>query len=196
MSRIIASMSMSLDGFIAGPEHRIDEVFSWHHSGDEVIPVTIGDQPYEFKVGPVNAEYIRRTWGECGAILCGRALFDMTGGWGGRHPVDRPIVCYSRGVPEGWEDRDEVVFADTIEEAAAVAKKLAGDGFVGTSGTRTVANLLNAGLLDGIEVNLVPYLLGKGHRFFDGLSTTPIALDGPEVIEGEGVTHLRYTVRK
>lgn len=88
------------------------------------------------------------------------------------------------------------VFRDTIEEAAAVARELAGDKYVGTSGTRTVANLLNAGLLDGIEVNLVPYLLGEGHRFFDGLKGMPIALDGPEVIEGEVATHLRYTIRK
>lgn len=196
MSSIIASMSMSLDGFIAGPEHRVDEVFSWHHNGDTTVPVTIGDRLYEFHVGPVNAEHLRRTWGECGAILCGRGLFDLTGGWDGHHPVDQPIVCYSRGIPEGWEDRDDAVFCDTIEEAAAVAKKLAGDKYVGVAGTRTVANLLNAGLLDGIEVNLVPFLLGEGHRFFDGLRTTPIALDGPVVVEGEGVTHLRYTLRK
>jgi len=196
MATIVASMSMSLDGFIAGPEHQIDQVFSWHQSGDVAIPVTIGSKDYTFNVGPVDAKYLTESWAEVGAILCGRGLFDLTQGWGGAHPVGQPIVCYSRGIPEGWEDRTEVTFADTIEGAAEAARKIAGDRLVGVSGTRIVAELLNNGLLDAIDISVVPVLIGKGLRFFDGLKTTPLALDGPTVIEGEGATHLRYTVRK
>lgn len=196
MATVVASMSMSLDGFIAGPEHQVDQVFSWHQSGDVAIPVKIGTQDYTFNVGPVDARYLREQWAEVGAILCGRGLFDLTQGWGGRHPVDQPIVCYSRGIPEGWEDRDEVTFVDTLEGAVEAARKIAGDGMVGVSGTRITAALLNAGLLDEIEIQVVPCLIGEGHRFFDGLTKTPIALDIPKVVEGEGVTHLRYVVRK
>ncbi|MEV0647707.1 deaminase [Phytomonospora sp. NPDC050363] len=187
-------MSMSLDGFIAGPEHRVDEVFSWYQNGDIELETNMAE--FRFHVGEANARYLREAWGRIGAILAGRALFDITGGWGGTHPAGQPTVVYSREIPDGWENTEMMRFAPTLAEAAALAREIAGDKMVGTSGTRTVAGLLNEGLLDGIEVNLVPYLLGEGHRFFDGLKNTPIALTQPTVVEGEGVTHLRYDLRK
>lgn len=193
MTEIIASMSVSLDGFVAGPNHDITHVFAWHQTGEVEIPAPAA--PRSFMLGPKNAAYLRSIIDGCGAILSGRALFDMTNGWGGTHPMGVPLVVYSRDVPEGWEDSD-VVFRDTIEGAAAAAKEIAGAGkYVGASGTRTVANLLNAGLLDRIDMNVVPVLLGSGNRYFDGLTTAPIALDEREIIEGEGVTHVRYRVR-
>ena len=192
MAEIIASMSVSLDGFVAGPEHDVSQVFAWYGSGDVEVPTP----SWTYKLGPKNAEYLRDVLATCGAILAGRAVFDMTDGWDGQGPMGLPVVVYSRDVPAGWEDSD-FVFCDTIGKAAATAKEIAGEGrFVGTSGTRTVRNLINAGLLDGVEMNVVPVLLGSGHRFFDGLEGTPIALEGPtRIIEGEGVTHMRYRVR-
>jgi len=78
----------------------------------------------------------------------------------------------------------------------ARAKGVAGDKIVSVASATIAQQCLNAGLLDEIVVDLVPVLLGTGIRFFDNLSGAPIELNGPRVIEGTGVTHLYYRVRK
>ena len=75
------------------------------------------------------------------------------------------------------------------------AKATAGEGWVGVAGPNIAQQCLNAGLLDEVRVNLVPVLLGEGIRYFDNVSTAPVALEGPSVIEGTGVTHLIYRVK-
>lgn len=82
------------------------------------------------------------------------------------------------------------------ESAVKQACEVAGDKVVAVATPSITQQLLDAGLLDEITVDLVPVLLGEGTRFFDNLATVPVKLDGPTVIEGTDVTHLRYRVRK
>jgi dihydrofolate reductase len=82
-----------------------------------------------------------------------------------------------------------------VESAVAQAKVVAGDKIVAVASANIAQQCLNARLLDGLSVNLVPVLLGKGIRFFDNLSGAPVELEDPQVIEGTGVTHLYYRVK-
>ena len=130
-------------------------------------------------------------------MVCDRRVFDLTGGWGGNHPTGVPVFVVTHTVPEGWprEDAPFTFVTDGVESALAQAKTVAGDKVVAVATPSIAQQCLNEGLLDGIQVNLVPVLLGQGIRFFDNLGATPIELEDPEVVEGTAVTHLYYRVR-
>jgi dihydrofolate reductase len=81
--------------------------------------------------------------------------------------------------------------------AVATAKEIAGDKNVGVNGGQMARQCLDAGLLDDVHVDLVPVLLGGGTPFFSELGTKPVQLDGPtKAVEGTGVSHITYAVRK
>ncbi|MGV9772310.1 dihydrofolate reductase family protein [Streptosporangium sp. NPDC003464] len=124
--------------------------------------------------------------------------FECFVGWGGNHPMDVPVFVVSHSVPDGWprEDAPFTFVGDGIESALAQARAVAGEKMVGVATATLTQQYLNAGLLDEIWVNLVPVLLGRGIRFFDNLAGAPIELEGPTVVEGSGVTHLCYRVRR
>jgi dihydrofolate reductase len=151
------------------------------------------------RMTPQSAEQWRELAEETGVLVVGRHLFDMTGGWGGNHPLGTPVVVVTHSVPDGWP-RDDAPFTfvtDGIESAIARAKEIAGDKVVGVNGGTVARQCLNAGLLDEVWVDLVPVLLGGGTPFFDELTGAPVDLDGPySVVQGVAVTHLRYRVRK
>jgi dihydrofolate reductase len=129
-------------------------------------------------------------------MLTGRRTFDKADGWGGQHPWG-PAFVLTHDVPAGWPRPGSTVefVTDGIESAVARAKDAAGSKSVGVHGAETIQECLAAGLLDEIHVDLAAVLLGSGVRLFDHLSNTPMMLGDPRVIDGVGVTHLRYPVR-
>ena len=130
--------------------------------------------------------------------MTGRRTFDLTDGWGGRHPLDVPLFVVSHTVPQEWVyERSPFTFVtDGLESALEQAKAVAGDKDVGVVGANIVQQCIRAGLLDEIHVDLVPILLGDGVRLLDHLGTEPIELEITRVIEGAGVTHLTFRVVK
>src|SRR5437588_13064468 len=197
MGSVIAHMAMSLDGFIASLDDQPGPLFDWYEAGEVATP-TAGER-LTFHTDPASAEILSTMMGRAGALICGRRLFDLTGGWGGQHPAGCPVVVVTHAVPEGWP-RDDAPFTfvtDGIERAVEKAGDIAGDNVVGVNGGTIARQCLNAGLLDEIWVDLVPVLLGHGTPFFDQLVGAPVELEGPtSVAEGNRVTHLRYRVRK
>jgi dihydrofolate reductase len=196
MSKVIANMSMSLDGFVADPDDGIDQVFAWYGSGDVAVPTAV--EWATFRTSEASAGVLRHGLATIGALIGGRRLFDLTGGWGGMHPMGVPVFVVTHSVPTDW-DHPEAPFTfvtDGIESAVAKAKAAAGDKDVAVASPTIVRQCLDAGLLDAVQVDLVPVLLGKGIPFFGELATGPVPLDGPTVVEGEGVTHLTYRVRR
>ena len=151
-----------------------------------------------FQVSPPSADHLRGLVAETGTMLTGRRTFEVAGGWDGRHPWDVPAFVVTHQVPEGWpRPRSTVEFVtDGIESAVARAKAAAGPKNVGVHGAQTIQQCLDAGLLDELHVDLAAVLLGGGVRLFDDLANTPAVLGNPTVVAGEGVTHLRYPVRK
>jgi dihydrofolate reductase len=198
MSKVYTGASMSLDGYIAGPnESGFEHLFQWYGNGDVEVPTAKPEMTP--RMTDVSAAHFRGLIGMTGALVVGRKLFDHTGGWDGNHPMAVPVVVLTHSIPDGWP-REGAPFhfvTDGIEAAVAKASELAGDKVVGVNGGTIARQCLDAGLLDEIWVDLVPVLLGAGTPFFEQLGTAPVPLEGPvSVQEGTAVTHLRYRVAR
>jgi dihydrofolate reductase len=197
MTKICTGASMSLDGFIAGPsESGFDKLFQWYGNGDVERPTTHADMTMQLT--QVSYDHLESYLANVGAFVVGRHLFDMTSGWGGIHPLDKPIVVLSHSdrTPEGWTGDEPFTFvSDGIEAAIAKAREIAGGQDVGLNAGTIAAQALDAGLLDEVWVDLVPVVLGGGTPFFKGLVGGPVDLEGPlSIAQGSAVTHLRYRV--
>jgi dihydrofolate reductase len=197
MSKVVAIMSMSLDGYVADLNDDVAEVFDWYSNSGDIEFHTGGSDPMRFKVSGPSAEHLRGLWSELSAVLTGRRTFDKAEGWGGNHAWG-PAFVLTHHIPEGWPRPSSTVHfvTDGIESAMNQAKAAAKGKSVGVHGADTIQQLLKAGLLDEIHVDIAAVLLGSGVRLFDHLAGTPAVLGNPTVIAGVGVTHLRYPVRK
>ena len=197
MSKVVAIMSMSLDGYVADSNDGVANVFDWYMNSGQVEFHTGGSDPMTFKVSAPSAGHLRHLWSELGAVLTGRRTFDKAQGWGGNHAWG-PAFVLTHHSPAGWPRLDSTVrfVTDGIESAVSQAKAAAAGKSVGVHGADTIQQLLGAGLLDEISVDVAAVLLGSGVRLFDHLAGTPAVLGNPTMIQGVGVTHLRYPVRK
>ncbi len=196
MTKVYTGGTMSLDGYISGPgETGFEHLFQWYGNGDVEMPTTHPEMTW--RLAPQSADHLKAVIDMTGVLVVGRRLFDITSGWGGNHPMGKPVVVVTHQVPDGWprEDAPFTFVSDGIESAIRTAQRIAGDKVVGVNGGTIARQCLNAGLLNEIWVDLAPVLLGGGTPFFDELAIAPVTLDGPlSVIEGKGVTHLRYRV--
>jgi len=199
VSTTVLDMSISLDGFIAGPNegpgnglgdggHRLHE---WLIAGADADHARIA-RP-EGVNGQVFDEMLAT-----GAVVAGRGTFEPAGGWRGDHHDGVPIfILYRRqpGIDIGqWP---LVTAVDDVASAMTQAKMAAGTRNVLVHGAGVARLALAAGVLDELELHVVPVLFGQGRRLFDGLAAEQIELERTRVLEGEhGVTHLRYRVRR
>jgi dihydrofolate reductase len=203
MGKVILDITMSLDGFIAGPndgpERPLGEggerLFAWYYGGDTDYEMPSGTMT--FKVSPASAELLQEVQ-TVGALVTGRRTFDIANAWGGRHPVDVPVFVVTHTVSQEWvyEGSPFTFVTDGVESAVEKAKKAAGDKNVGVGAASIAQQCIRAGLLDEIQIHLAPVLLGDGIRLFDHLGTEPIELESTRVIDTPGVTHLRFRVAK
>ncbi|MBD8078373.1 dihydrofolate reductase family protein [Cellulosimicrobium arenosum] len=195
---VTTSASVSLDGFIAGPgETGIEHLFEWYDAGTEVFPSA--NPGVSFNLSAADHAYLTAAMARIGALVVGRHLFDITDGWGGTHPLDKPVVVLTHHVPHDWVAAHPAApfrFVTTgIEDAVAAGHEAAGGLDVAVNAGRMASQALAAGLLEEVVLDVVPVLLGGGVPFFDDLGAAPRLLDGPEITPGERVTHLRFSVR-
>jgi dihydrofolate reductase len=196
MSKVIAIMSMSLDGFVADPNDGVAEVFDWNFSGDVEVNVG-GADSMTLKLSKASAEHFRSLSSELGAVITGRRTFAVADGWGGNHAWG-PAFVLCHQIPAGWPRPNSTVHfvTDGIEGALERAKAAAGHKSVAVHGAQTIQQLLNQGLVDELQIDIAAVLLGSGVRLFEKLVHSPAVLGNPTSIQGVGVTHLRYPVRK
>jgi dihydrofolate reductase len=196
MSKVVALMSMSLDGFVADSNDGVDEVFDWYMNSGDVEFHTGGSDPMTFRVSRPSAIHLRELWSELGALISGRRTFDKANGWNGNHAWG-PAFVVTHSIPEGWPRTNSTVHfvTDGIESAVKKAKAGAAGKNVAVHGADTIQELINARLLDELYIDISAVLLGSGVRLFDNLADAPIVLDNPSIIAGVGVTHLRYPIR-
>ncbi|MDT5037706.1 MAG: hypothetical protein QOE03_2891, partial [Micromonosporaceae bacterium] len=185
-------------GYISGPaETGFDKLFRWYNNGDTTMPTTHAD--LTFRLSEVSAQHVRDVVEETGVLVVGRRLFDLTDGWGGDHPLGRPVVVVTHSVPAGWprEGAPFTFVTDGIESAIETARGIAGDRAVAVNAGTIARQCLDADLLDEVWIDLVPVLLGGGTPFFDHVKGAPVELVGPiSAVQGIDVTHLRYRVRR
>lgn len=193
MGKVVLYASVSVDGFIADDDDQPGPVFDWLTSGD--VPL---DESGVLTVSPASRDHTLRYWREIGATVVGRHVFDLTDGWGGVPPAGVPyvVVVTHRPPPEGWDPEAPFHFVDGIEAAMAKAQELAGDRVVEVAAGDVGGQVLAAGLVDEVRMDVAPVVMGSGKRFFGSVSAQHL-LDGPDdVVQGDRVLHLTYRVRR
>jgi dihydrofolate reductase len=202
MGKITTGFSMSLDGFVAGPNDGPDNslgdggdrLFTWYFSGDTIVEVPLGEG--NMNMSREGGDMVKEAARTAGVLVTARRTFDIAHAWGGRHPMDVPIVVLTHRIPSEWvKDGSPFTFVtDGIESAIQKAREIAGDKDVVIGAPSVVKQALNAGLLDVIHIDLVPLLLGSGIRLFDALQIDPVDLRLDDAKLGSGVLHLTYSV--
>jgi len=204
MTRLVADITMSLDGFVTGPGdapgrglgERGEVLHNWVMGGPWTYA---GDHP--FAPLDVDRDVLMATLGSIGAGIIGRRMFDITGGWGGNPPggKDARYFVLTHSVPEEWVRPDSpfTFVTDGIDSALAQARSAAGEKDVGIGGgANVIQQYLAAGLLDELRLHVAPVLLGSGRRLFDHLGDQTIELERTRVVESPYATHLFFTVRR
>ena len=198
MGNVAAGQSVSLDGFIAGPNDGPGnplgdgggKLFEWMSAGVERVGPDDRFKP------PPRSRVVFEEMFDCAAIITGRRTFDIANGWNGHHPIGAPFFLLTHHPPAEHvgPGSDGTVVTDGIESALEQARAVAGEKTIAVGAADVAQQYLRAGLLDEIHINLVPVLLGGGVRLFDNLEGVQFSLQCTRVIESEGVTHLRYRV--
>ena len=200
MSATVLYMSMSLDGFITGPNERPDNPLGdgGHRLHEWFMPDADADhKEVSGRLAGVNGQVVDEFMAT-GAVVAGRGTFEPAGGWGGDHHDGVPIWVLSRREPgidvSQWP---LVTYVHDVRTAMTEAKRAAGDKNVLVHGAAVAQLALAAGVLDELEIHLVPVLLGQGRRLFDHLGPEHIELERTRILKGEAdVTHLHYRVQR
>lgn len=194
MSKVFLDLSMSLDGFTAGPNVGVE-----HPMGVE--GERLHDWMFAGKTEEEATAFQNEGFRHVGAVIIGRRTVDLgIEPWGDNPLFHAPCFVvtstpHEKIVKEGGTSYTFIT--EGIESALEKAKAAAGGKDILVLGGANIAQqYLEAGLLDEIQINLVPLLLGDGTRLFDNLATKPVELETIDVIQGSGVTHLKFRVLK
>jgi dihydrofolate reductase len=194
MSGIRVDMTMSLDGYVTGPDDGPDapmgvggfRLFNWLDKRDDPGPS-----------GDVFAESLATR-----ALISGRRTYELAGGWGGDHHNGVPIFVLTHEIPDEAPP-GTVRYVTDVAECAALARDAIGDGAAMVHGAGAAQALLRAGELDELDLHVVPVLLGRGRRLFDHLAAEHVELELVRQVRtrevddpGQHVLHLRYRIRR
>ena len=214
MGTVIMHNVVSVDGFIADKDDDVGPLHDWYFSGD--VPLTDRDEdgPGDgsgdgsgdfdhsgsgsgFKVSKESAEYVRPMWQSIGVIVMGRHLFDLVNGWEGQPPAgDHVVVVSHRPKPEGWHPEASYHFVEDVTAAIDTAQRLAGDRTVSVNAGEVGSQILAAGLVDEVAMDVVPVVFGSGKRYFANIDGQQLLEDPHVVIQGDRVLHLKFKVRR
>jgi dihydrofolate reductase len=193
VSAAVLYMSMSLDGYIAGPNDEPSNPF-----GDD------GQRLHDWFVGP-DGEFFRPSgpagqlmdeWNATGAVVVGRRTAEYVDHWGGdHHGVPIFVPSHPPPGPAAAKYPSVTYVTDGIESAIAQAKAAAGNRDVLVHGAYTAQRALEAGALDELQIHQIPVLFGGGRRLFEVLPSR-VELETLSVIDTPEATHIRYRVRR
>jgi dihydrofolate reductase len=188
MGIVIYDKSMSLDGYIAGANMRVEAGL-----GDD------GERLHDWAFkDPAGMELILREVDNLGAVICGRRTYDMSiPHWGDGGPTGEarvPLFVLSHGVPDDVPAGGVYTFVDDLETALARARETAGDRNISVMGADVGRQLIDAGVIDEISVHLVPVLFGSGTPLFGEGVDQHVTLEFVGSSESPHATHLRYRV--
>ncbi|MET9251947.1 dihydrofolate reductase family protein [Nonomuraea sp. NPDC003709] len=193
MGKVVMYGTVSVDGFIADENDQVGPLFDWMSSGD----VPLGETG-EAKVSQASYDYTRPYWDQIGVTIVGRHVFDLTDGWGGKPPggIDHVVVVSHRPMPKGWNPEAPFHFVDGVKAAMAKAQELAGARTVEVAAGDVGGQVLAAGLVDEVAMDVAPVVFGSGKRYFGSVDAQHLLEDPDVVIQGNRVLHLRYRVRR
>jgi dihydrofolate reductase len=208
MNHVRFEISMSLDGYSAGPDQSLDNPLGV--GGEQLHEWAIADAAWREQHGleggerSVNTDMVEEMFANVGAVIMGRNMFgggpgdwdaDWKGWWGDDPPFHLPVFVLTHHEREPLPMDGGTTFTfvtDGVDAALAQAQNAAGPDkdILISGGAATIQQFLKAGLVDSFQLHVVPVILGAGTRLLDGLDPGTITLD--RVVDGPGVTHLRY----
>ncbi len=200
MSKVLAGITISLDGFITGPDDRLGAGLG---DGGERLHYWVFGGPWSYADGErgvasdVDNAYLDEVFSSGGAMICGRTMHDVVDGWGDEPGFGMPMFVVTHRphdpVVKGETSFDFVT--DGIEAALDRARDAAGErNVIVMGGGDLLRQYLAAGLVDELTLTIAPVLLGAGKRLFDGISRTDIAFERKGVVESPWATHLRFRI--
>jgi dihydrofolate reductase len=204
MGKVHVDITMSLDGYVAGPNDGPDLPLG--EGGEELHEWVFGLESWRKAHGLEggttgrDAEVLDEAIRDNGAVVLGRRMFDNAHGWGDNPPFHVPVFVLTHEAREPIAKEGGTTFTfvtDGIESALEQAKAAAGDRNVSIAGgANTIQQYVNAGLVDELQIHVAPLLLGGGIRLFDSLRADQIELETTRVIDSPEVTHIRFRVVK
>lgn len=203
MGKVTVNISMSLDGFIAGPNASPTNPLG--DGGDRLHQWVYKLESWRERHGleggesSRDAEILEEAFTNVGAAILGRRMFDEgEEPWGDNPPFHMPVFVVTHEAREKMVKEGGTTFTfvtDGIESALRQAKAAAGDRDISVAGgANIIQQYLKAGLLDEIQIHLVPVLFGGGIRLFDHPGADQIELENARVVESSDVTHLKFRV--
>jgi dihydrofolate reductase len=203
MAKVTFDVSMSLDGFITGPNDGVARPLG--KGGERLHRWVYGLESWRERHGleggttDRDAQVIEESFSTTGAVVMGKRMFDAgEGPWGDEPPFHMPVFVLTHEAREAIAKAGGTTFTFVtggVHAALERARAAAGDGDVSVAGgAHTVQQCLEAGLIDELQIHLVPVLLGDGRRLFDRRGGDPVELESTRVIESPEVTHFRFRV--
>jgi dihydrofolate reductase len=213
--KVVLDISVSLDGFVAGPNPTLEQPLGV--GGERLHEWTVGLASWRERHGEsggartADDEVVAESLAATGAVVIGRRMFSggegtwdddprADGWWGDTPPFHAPVFVLTHHARQPVAKQGGTTFTfvtDGVEATLEQARAAAGNENVLVAGGANVAQqVLSAGMLDEIQIHLVPVLLGGGTRLLDHLEKTTVQLESTRVIESPAVTHLRYRVAR
>ena len=200
MGNVLGGITMSLDGFVTGPNDRVGAGLG---DGGERLHYWVFGGPWRYgeeggSAADVDRQFIDETFASAGAWLVGRTMHDVVDGWGDDPGFGVPVYVVTHRPHETLvkgDTRFEFV-TDGIDAALERARASAGEqNVLVMGGADLLRQFLDAGVVDELTLTIAPVLLGAGKRLFDGIERTDFEFERTAVIESQYATHLRFRVR-
>src|SRR3954447_23416163 len=198
MSKVVAAITTSVDGYITGPNDGPEKGLG---EGGERLHYWVMGGPWSYEREPqgepegVDAEYLREMTWRGGAVVVGRNMYEAAGHWGDKNPFGMPVFVVTHR-PEEEPDTGEFTFVGGFEEAIDRAKEAAGDKDVSIGGGADVIRQgLDAGIIDELAIIVAPMILGGGKALFDAFAKS-LDLEHIGVRQLEWATLIEYRVKR
>jgi dihydrofolate reductase len=198
MPKVVAAITMSIDGYITGPNDGPDKGLG---EGGERLHYWVMGGPWTYEnvpqVGPVgvDAEYLNEGTARVGGVVVGRNMYESAQHWGDKNPFGVPVFVVTHR-PDEEPETGEFTFVDGFEEAIDRAKQAAGDKAVNIGGGAAVIRQgLDAGIVDELHIIVAPVILGGGKRLFEDF-TKSLDLENLRVRQSRWATFIEFGVRR
>jgi dihydrofolate reductase len=194
MTRVVAAITISLDGYVTGPN---DGPGRGLGDGGERLHYWVFGGPWSYEAEPsgeatgADKEYLDGAMARAGAVVIGRGMYEAAEAWGGQNPFGVPLFVVTHR-PEDAPSEDGFTFVDGLDEAIARARQAAGGKDISVGGgADVIRQALRAGHVDELAISIAPVILGGGKRLFDGFEQT-LNLEQVALLQSPFATHITY----
>jgi dihydrofolate reductase len=198
MTKVLAGITTSVDGYVAGPDDRAGQGLG---VGGERLHYWVFGGPWTYDQEPAggasgeDAAWLEEAMSRLGAVVCGRWTYEAADHWGGENPWDMPLFIVTHR-PEEQPDGGGFTFVSGVEKAVARAEEAAGGKDVHVmGGADVIRQALEAGLVEELTIIVAPVVLGGGKRLFDGFSQS-LELEHIGLRQSPNATFIDYRVKR